>query len=913
MQTLSSPASAETIIIKDQNSEYSLSRLKMFAFPGSENQKVTIDNFISVEGGTHVSLEKFPQDQSNRTLWTEFNIANESDEKSFTIELDNPHFRHMNVWVIQDGSIRHHHLGEMDDGSYEKPLTHIRPVLPISIEKSRQAKIIVYVETYTDIVFTMKLKSEKKFSEDYWLEATILAMYFGAVFIICIYNAFVYFSTRNNHYLLYVAYSSTAGIFFFWLEGYFYRFFATINTDFVLNLGPALYAVAIYFLGQFSRKFLRLKETPRIDRIVKWLTYTFLFLSVCAFATYDAVRISRLVMAFMFPLLIFAAIYRVWNGAKDARYYLLAFMFFLVGSVIQLLRNYGLFIGSEYDEMLRYSMHVGTLSEISLFSFALASKIKILQDQKEVLFDKIKSMNENLEKEVGRKTKEVRSLLDSIHQGIIKISEGSIICNEHSKEATTIIGEDKISGRNFEELYLEKFDLGYDDKAKIRSCLEAALGESEFNFEVNQDHLPREVKYHTSEKSSIWLALDWGYELNDDKTVDSIVLSYRDVTELIKLRHMSQKAERENNIILDIIAHSKEDFFRFMNKAESFIAENIKLIKNSQVYSEASIKVMFINIHTLKGHARYLGLSLIKDGTHLIEQEYSNLINDRSAWNQRKLLGDMENIAGIITEYKSIAENKLSWKNETSPETCCFDRGTVKDLIHGTNRILQKSKDEVYEIGLKLYETLTSRYYHSLELCLKESLLDIERLAKDLNKPHPQLHLSGVEFRITPEGENILHDVMVHILRNIMDHGIESPDIRRAKGKDEIGNIHVSACIRGTDLIIEIYDDGQGIAIDRVIKKAIAFGLIKNGFNISDVEAAKLIFHEGISTASSVTEISGRGVGMGAVKKFLETNKGGFDLVLQKPYSHNGEKFIPIRLQIKLNKTYIEESVGFVA
>lgn len=118
-------------------------------------------------------------------------------------------------------------------------------------------------------------------------------------------------------------------------------------------------------------------------------------------------------------------------------------------------------------------------------------------------------------------------------------------------------------------------------------------------------------------------------------------------------------------------------------------------------------------------------------------------------------------------------------------------------------------------------------------------------------------------------------DPLVHMVRNALDHGLEADaDERRAAGKDETGNISLKAYHQGSNIVIELADDGRGIDPDRVLAKAIANGIVAEGDQLSKEEIYKLIFAPGFSTAAAITDISGRGVGMDVVKKNIEKLRG---------------------------------------
>lgn len=119
-----------------------------------------------------------------------------------------------------------------------------------------------------------------------------------------------------------------------------------------------------------------------------------------------------------------------------------------------------------------------------------------------------------------------------------------------------------------------------------------------------------------------------------------------------------------------------------------------------------------------------------------------------------------------------------------------------------------------------------------------------------------------------------LADPLMHMIRNAVDHGVEPPDDRTKSGKSRTGIIKLSAAHKGGSIVIEIVDDGRGLNKEKILKKAIANGIIRDSDVLSDKQIFDLIFAAGLSTAEKVTDISGRGVGMDVVKQNIEKLRG---------------------------------------
>jgi two-component system chemotaxis sensor kinase CheA len=171
----------------------------------------------------------------------------------------------------------------------------------------------------------------------------------------------------------------------------------------------------------------------------------------------------------------------------------------------------------------------------------------------------------------------------------------------------------------------------------------------------------------------------------------------------------------------------------------------------------------------------------------------------------------------------------------------------------------------------------------------------VRDLSRDLDKK-VRLVIEGEETELDKSVVEDLLDPIMHCVRNALDHGVESPDKRLALGKPEEGTVLLKASNEGNMIIIEISDDGHGIDVEAVKKKAVARGIIHPGKNLTDVEAFQLIFEPGFSTAEKITNISGRGVGLDVVKTHIEKLNGTVTISSQQ---NVGSKFT-IRLPLTL-------------
>ncbi|MDK2795654.1 MAG: two-component system, chemotaxis family, sensor kinase CheA [Archaeoglobaceae archaeon] len=188
--------------------------------------------------------------------------------------------------------------------------------------------------------------------------------------------------------------------------------------------------------------------------------------------------------------------------------------------------------------------------------------------------------------------------------------------------------------------------------------------------------------------------------------------------------------------------------------------------------------------------------------------------------------------------------------------------------------IMEKSitslQDEVMKVRMVKVERVFSKFPRM-----------VRDLARKLGKK-VEFVMEGLDTELDRTVLDEMSDPIMHLIRNAVDHGIESPEERKAKGKSETGLIKLSARREKNNVVIEIEDDGRGIDLEKIRKKAIERGLISESAQLSEEELKNLIFLPGFSTNDRATEISGRGVGMDVVKTTVERLGGSLKLISEK-------------------------------
>lgn len=178
-----------------------------------------------------------------------------------------------------------------------------------------------------------------------------------------------------------------------------------------------------------------------------------------------------------------------------------------------------------------------------------------------------------------------------------------------------------------------------------------------------------------------------------------------------------------------------------------------------------------------------------------------------------------------------------------------------------------------------------SRLFNDLQdSILKARMVPIGPLFRQFVRPVRDIaHRLGKSARLVIEGDDVevdttiveqLKDPITHMIRNALDHGLERPEVRRAKGKETTGRVTLRALHQAGHIVIEVQDDGAGLDRQKILDRAVAMGLVAERQHRSDRDTFRLIFEPGFSTSDTVTELSGRGIGMDVVRRNVDALRG---------------------------------------
>jgi len=234
-------------------------------------------------------------------------------------------------------------------------------------------------------------------------------------------------------------------------------------------------------------------------------------------------------------------------------------------------------------------------------------------------------------------------------------------------------------------------------------------------------------------------------------------------------------------------------------------------------------------------------------------------------------------VGELVIAHSMVAQDGLVVNSE--------NHGLAKKVVH-TTKIVRELQD--ISMSMRMVP-------------LKATFSKMARLARDVS------HKLGKNVNFITDGEDteidrnlvdIINDPLVHMVRNAMDHGVETPDERRAAGKPEQGTVKIVAYHSAGSVVVEISDDGKGLDREVLLAKARERGLVGETAELSDREVFNLVFEPGFSTAKVVTDVSGRGVGMDVVKKNIERLRGTVEIKSEKGAGSVFKMSLPLTLAI---------------
>ncbi len=404
---------------------------------------------------------------------------------------------------------------------------------------------------------------------------------------------------------------------------------------------------------------------------------------------------------------------------------------------------------------------------------------------------------------------------------------------------------------------------------------------------------------------------------------------------------MEQEPEeiRPEEITLEMVLKT------FLEEAEENLSkmEEMLIALETEPENDELLHMIFRMAHTLKGNAASLGFTKTAESAHVVEDLLQRLRNRNLSIHDRLISLLLQSVdflrrmvaeetegsgtvspmaldffrrlplaavtgeavpAGIPMQDRRSNEpeqregDRHSWNDRTKTLRIDIDRLDRLLNLAGEVAISQGRLGQLLEWKGGREEVLEAhREANRLFIDLQEQVMKIRmvpvgpifrphlRTVRDIARAHGKsvrLLLEGEEVEVDTTVIEHLKDPLVHMIRNALDHGIETPDRRKTIGKDPCGRIVLRAFHDAGSIVIQLEDDGAGLNRRRILEKALSKGLVSTGEGLSDEEVYRFIFEPGFSTAEAVTDLSGRGVGMDVVKRNIDALRGSISIESQQ-------------------------------
>ena len=465
---------------------------------------------------------------------------------------------------------------------------------------------------------------------------------------------------------------------------------------------------------------------------------------------------------------------------------------------------------------------------------------------------------------VAERNAELKQIMNTVPVGLLTLSAEKRINPEYSRAAARFFGEDDLRGRDFL------------DCAGLTRRLDKQRKQAEDYFDVVDMGIlgPKEladlnpmaeIRVPAREsKEERWLRSTF-QQLQAEGA--KLLVLLEDITEEKRLAEEVQQSHTKANA-LTAIAEDPDLFRDFLHESGTILDKAQELISawRSNTEDLAPIHELFRGIHTIKGAAGSFGLESVATLSGKLED----------------VLSQAREPGGNRTGLQTVVEEGLAALKEGFNSARSLAAEVLGESAFGgetTVRIPLSALEQFHEALMTgaspdpLLDQLRAWQCVPAQKALAKALKIVPGLIQRLGKP--------IEFTLGRKEEPIpvryapaLNTALIHLIRNAFDHGIESPEDREAAGKPDTGRVELSVCTKDETLQVTLSDDGKGLDPKRIVAKAIEKNMLtpQEAEGISNDEAIQLILKPGFSTAESVTDVSGRGVGLDAVVAALEND-----------------------------------------
>ncbi|NRA68324.1 MAG: Hpt domain-containing protein [Pseudobacteriovorax sp.] len=837
---------------------------------------------------------------SEHPFWLKYSLQNQTTSNlTKYLEVSYAALDEVDFFVFQNGELTSQ-SEQGDQRAFDnRPLNSRTFLHSVEIPANSQTVVLVRIKATTSLTAPSYLWSPKAYAKNENKISGWLLAFAGCALIMAAYNLFIYFVSGTKHYLIYSGFVLLSFLIQGGLHGYGQKYFW--GDTFWINQ----YATSVlptfncWIAIVFCRGFLNTKKYfPKED------TFLFVFSIICLGITgismvYNSEALSQirlLVFLLVSSTVLSYGIRLAFKGNRGALIYSSAWVFYISGTIGYVSTR----LGVSQNVVFEYGQVIGTALEILLLSLALANKLDELKKQLRRANEELKKHLENVEALVEEKTREIRSIMKHIQLGIMVVKGRNLEVTEtYSHALTTLFHRTDIKSQQAVDFILDHAIVTQEVKDQVHTVLRNAIDDDELNFMCNAHLLPEELNFTFSDEQNIY-QLDWSPVITDDDTVEKIIVSVRNVTSQKALEAKAKEREVEMSFIAEILGVKPKEFSEFLESSLKFMQDNLRLLKLNAKLGEDTLKLIFINLHTIKGAARALSLGNLTPKVHEVEQSISDMMNGRIPADRDKCIEENKMIEELLNYYEQLNSSKLGRNTAESISISHHFLANVHRQLLKMKPVAKTSERQELEA---VCNKLEDYIYCDAESFFRQLLADAEMLARDLDKEYPSIEIQSNRVRFSESGQTVIRNAFVHIIRNSMDHGLETKEVRLSKGKSANGLLSVNLIPEGNYLKIVYGDDGAGLNLSVIKRIGLEKGLVRPDEQLEPIDIVNLIFSSGFSTAVSVSDISGRGVGMNSIKQYFESVGGSIEVEIKNDTA-NKEGHVNFVLNMNLPSEY---------
>jgi len=540
-----------------------------------------------------------------------------------------------------------------------------------------------------------------------------------------------------------------------------------------------------------------------------------------------------------------------------------------------------------------------TKSDVDLFN-TLGSQISValeLSRMTQVELEKANLKRElDIQSAIAHESKKVKILVDNMQQALFSVENTEKIVEPVSRYSTAVFGNDIVNANVFDVLFSE-FKNDPEKIDALKSTITSVFGESELQWDLMESNFPRKIHLNrqvdNSYDSTRTLRIQPSPIWDDEQNLERILFVAEDVTDLEALEKQVNQHREQSALLSDVLESPRDQIRDFFATSASVLRKIRSLCGNLTDQGPDEIKR---DLHTLKGNARLVKLMVLSKQIHESENELLK-VNGNPAEIAALVVQELNKIESLQNKYLDLL-NRLFPENQSDSAQLGANPLAIEYL---DKMVTSLSGHLSRQEGLGLQMACERLNFRSLAKVASRFDAMVKDLARQLSKS-VQFEVSG-EALASKDQVDQVQEVLLHLVRNSLDHGLETSAERVQAGKPEVGRVKIEFVDDVETISVSITDDGRGLDGDKIAARAIEKGLVSkiDAEAMTDQQKRSLIFRPGFSTKTEATEISGRGIGMDVVLKNVERMGGKIEIDTELG---NGSTF-----RFRVNTAYLGQTI----